>query len=847
MTTSPNREKSTAYWPKSLMRQDFIAAGLILTGMFGFLCYWMRVYFTDRYLPGWDLPGQVVTVMRMMPQLGHLHYSFYDPGFFLGYGVDLFYAPGFHILTAIIANLLASVSKDPALLACHLGLVLGCSALPFSMWYFLRPLAQEMKQGRRLSTSEATVLALAISASSFWFLNHDSHFFGIGYGSVMGIGLYTQCAGWHLLFWHSGAVARLILTGKRKYEIWATVFYFSLFLTHSLTALFSLGLTILVTLWYQKFAWRMLRVHVIALAITAFWTLPATALTKTYGVLSEIGGRGDIFELVFRYPLFLLWRHIDGCLHGHFKLVDLNPITFSICMIAYVSLKTIRRTPICVVYYLAVFIAMFFGLSPFLAKCIQATIHFYRFLGDIFLLLAGLVSLVPVGVVLSFPEKTAGTAKRISTAFFVLLFLSCIVSTTRFPFEERKKTIDRLGLTPDHQQNVIDYFKPLAQKGRVFFEMFENENTYDFLPAHYLESNLFEQTGFEPVNGLFLESVNSYRLPVTAANNLGSHTWATSQIFGNDKDSSPERALEQLRDFGVTHMVCGGDDDLYKHLKNRVIAPIEYIGPYAICQIAKLPTERVKKIDAKKLLVGYIDTVGNLPFEYVEAYFYTNATLYQNFELVDFTNKKVPPGVTLILENTIQTTDVVKSPPFEDINDAIKAKIVGLAYTRYDVIDHHSVWYQDNPEYDTYRRICDYLNQQEVMGKLMTLKKDVVNTQSKWVGSSNKPELKWSNEFQTFTISNCEPGQILKVNYSYLPFWASKNARIFEGTYGQIFVFPASTQVQVDYSLWNWPYYWIGVLISFTGLGAFSLYFVRWPKSGVSAAAGKRVKEVVAR
>ncbi|HEY9758051.1 MAG TPA: hypothetical protein V6C97_22990 [Oculatellaceae cyanobacterium] len=847
MTKIPAQEEAVTRRSDSLLRPDVVAPSVVLFGMFGFLCYWMKVYFTDRYLPGWDLPGQVATVMRMMPQITHLRFSFYDPGFFLGYGADLFYAPGFHVLTAVVANLLTSVSKNPALLACHLGLVLGCSMLPFSMWYFLLPLAQQMKQGERLLASESTVLALAVSASCFWFLNHDNHFFGIGYGSVMGIGLYTQCAGWHLLFLHSGAIARLILTGKRKYEITATIFYLLLFLTHSLTALFSLGLTILVTLWYQRFTWKMLRIHAIALAMSAFWTLPASALTKTYGVLSGIPGKGDIFELIFRYPLFLLWRHIDACLHGHFKLVDLNPLTFAVCTLAFIPLKTIRRTPICVVYFVAVFIAMFFGLSPFVAKCVQATIHFYRFLGDMFLLLACLVTLVPYGVVLSFPDKAPGIAHRVSTALFLLLFVGCIASTTHFPFDERKKTIDRLGQPPDNQQKVIDYFKPFEKKGRVFFEVFENENTYDFLAAHYLESHLFEETGFESVNGLFLESVNSYRLPVTAANNLGSHTWATSQIFGNERDNSPERALEQLRDFGITHIVCGGDDDLYKHLKDKVVGPIEYRGPYAICQIAKLPTERVKKIDPKKLIVGYIDGVGNLPFEYVEAYFYTNATLYHNFEVIDFTNKKVPSGVTLILENTAQTTDVVKSPPFEDVTDALKAKILGVAYTRYDVIDHRSVWYQENPEYDTYRRICDFLYQQNITDKLLALKKESLNTQAKWANSSNKPELKWSNDFQTFTLTNCEPGQILKVNYSYLPFWASKNARVFEGTYSQIFVFPTSSQVQVDYSQWNWPYYWIGVLISFSGLGAFSLYFVKRPAKGSAALTREVAKEVVAR
>jgi hypothetical protein len=805
-----------------------VAPALILAGMVAFLCYWMKVYFTDRYVPGWDLPGHVATVLRMMPQVSHLRFSFYDPGFFLGYGADLFYAPLFHFLSAVVADLFIPVSKNPAQLACYLGLVLGCSFLPLSMWYFLLPLAKEMKHGRRLLASEAIVLSLGVSASSFWFLNHDNHFFGIGYGAVMGIGLYTQCAGWHLLFLHSGLIARLVLTGKRKYEILATVAFVLLFLTHSLTALFSLGLAVLLVAWYQQYAFRVLRLHAIAISITAFWTFPAIMLNKTYGVLSEIKGSGDIFELIFRYPLFLLWRHLDGCLHGHFKIIDLNPVTFAACTLAYIPLKSIRRTPICVVYFVSLFIAIFFVTSPFLSRSIQGTIHFYRFMGDIFLFIACLLALVPYGVVLPESGAKTRTVHRIATAFFVLLFVGCIASTVHFPFEERKKTIDHAGRPPEGQDAVINYFKQFDQKGRVFFEIFEREDTYDFLAAHYLESHLFEETGFESVNGLFLESANFYRLPVTAANNLGSHTWATSQIFGSDSDNSPERALQQLRDYGVTHLVCGGDDALYKHLKDKVIAPIVYRGPYAICQIAKLPTQRVNKIQAKKLLIGYTDNVGNMPFIYFQAYFYTDPTLYSNFEVVNVTNKKIPPGVALIVENDAPGHDVSKLPPFENMADALKAKILSVAFTRYDVIDHWNVWYQDNPEYDTYRKIVDYLHDQNVIGKLMALKKELVNAGAgPAVAGTNNPSLTWSNDFQTFTLADCKPGQWLKVNYCYLPFWASKDAQVLEGTYGQIFVFPTASQVRADYSQWNWPCYWIGILISFFGLGAFYLYFFK--------------------
>ena len=802
------------------LRKGGVCPFLILTGFVIYFCYWQRMYFSTAFIPGWDLPGQIAAVDRMMAQLPHLRFTFYDPGWFFGWGVDLFYAPLYHILTALLALALSPISIDPAQLATHIGLGLGCALLPYSMWYFVLPVAKSIKRAQDLTPLEGSLLALSIGFFAFWFLNHDNQFYGIGWASVMEIGLYTQTLGWHLMLLHGGAVVRLIETGERKYEIQAIILYALLFFTHSLTAVFELGFTILLAVWFQTFAIRLLRVQILAIAIISFWLVPALVLNKAYTVLSTIKGMGDLLELIVRYPLPLVIRHIQSCLHGHFVTIDSGTFIVTAAFLFYIPLKSIRRSQIAIVLFVAVLVAHYFSSSSFIAKCFQVTVHYYRFLGDEILYLVTLMALVPAAVVWLF------RAKRSQEIAFAILFivLGCgVYSTIRFPMVDRAKMVENFGRPPEFQVKVLDYLASLPAKGRVFFEIFEDESPYGFLTAHYLESRCFRDTGFESVNGLFIESANNYRLAVTSANYLGAHAWATSQIYGNDKDNSAKQVMRQLKEFGITHIVCGAESPLlHKLQEQKCLIDTEFRGPYAICQIAPLPSWKIMPADKSKTLVGYVDAAGTLPYEYFQAYVYTHDALSSKIDLIDFTGRQIIPNIPIVVINTGDDKEALKLPDFADLTSASTTRLYRLNYAHHDVIDHYHPWYQENPDYDAYIGVVAELTNGKFPEKIGRVLDSVQKPQSAAVPT--KPLFEWSKDYQTITLRNLKPGAIYKLDYTYLPFWHSDKAKVFKGSNEQMYVLPEATEVQLSYDQWTAPFYRVGVALSAVALLCLLLY-----------------------
>ena len=832
--TNPDQQGSSYLASARTFPLEILCPSVILTTFFVFLCCWNKSYFTSSYIPGCDLPGQVAVVELVMAQLPHWHFSFYDPGWFCGWAVDLFYAPLSHVMTAILAYPLAAVSIEPALLACHLSLVFGSAALPFSMWFFILPFAKSISQKGKLTVAESGVLALSIGFLSFWFLNHDSPCFGIGFASVMGLGLYAQLWGWHLLFLHAGALVRLIETGDRKAEIFTIVFFTLLFLSHSLTAIFALGIVIFLCLWYPQFAFRLLRVHVIAIALSAFWSLPALALSRTYAVVSTVKGFGDFLELIFRYPLALLIRHIQSCLAGHFVPLDLGTLLVSFLFLALIPLKPMRRSQTAIAFFVINLIAVMFTSSPFLAKCFYATIHYYRFFGDELLFITALLALVPLGLMQSFFGKKY---QPLGTICLVMLLLAATYSTASFPMPERQKIVALVGQLPPYQDKVLQYFKNLPEKGRVYFEYFEDESKYGYFSWHCLESRLFKETGFESVNGLFVEGVNSYRLPATAAGNLGAHSWSTALILTAERGKSDEQAIRQLKEFGITHIVCGAGSDLFHHLKDKCVSAIVMEGPYAICQIAPLPSVKVKTVNDSKRLIGYIDKAGNLPFEEFQYYLFSRDDLSSNLDVIDLTNCERIPKVPVIIVNTGDDDSAIQFPRSLDANLLASIKFLRLNFSRHDTIDHYHVWYQDNPEFDSYNAVSNYLTKINFPDKIQALNAFVMRNERMPAVATSLPKLKWSPDFQSMTLRDLQPGIFVKVNYSYLPFWhsaassSSSCSQVFKGTNEQIYVLPDAPEIKISYDEWVSPYFWQGLSIS--AMALLSL-FVDCPAAAVN-------------
>ncbi|HEY9758050.1 MAG TPA: hypothetical protein V6C97_22985 [Oculatellaceae cyanobacterium] len=802
----------------------------IILGLFVlFLCCWNYIFFVDVYVAGWDLPGHIAAVEKMMQQIPHFRTTFFDPGWFAGWAFDSFYAPLGHIVTAVLAYPLALISKDPAQYATHLCLGLGSALLPLSVWYFSAGLARSMKRGRDLTAAEATILALSVCFLTFWFLNNDKENNNLGWGAIMGIGLYTQLFAWHLFLLHGGALVRLIETGKRRYEVLCATLFGALFLTHTLTGLLSFGFVLLLSFWYWKQAWQLWRVHLIGLALTSYWFLPAVVYGKQVSVVSTIKGSGDMLEVMFRYPTNLLVRHTESCLAGHGGPIDaaylLVPLYFALMFI----LPQLRRSSVFVAFCCTDIVAYIVTGSAFVAKCFNLTIHYYRFLGDELLVLMALMALVPFALMQPFYDNESQGKWHVllfkKAVLITLILVNCvgIYSTIAFANPNRQKVIDLYNKTPANQDEVIDYFRKQTLKGRVFFEFFDDDGKYGSWAAHYLESRLFQETGFESMSGLFIESSNAYRLPGTAMANLDAHVWVTCLVFSNPDNKSEEQQIRQLKECGVTHIVCGKDSKVFEKIKTHLLNPPNLIGPFAICQIAPLPLWQVAPLDANKTLVGYVDKAGTLPFEYLQFYAFTNNNISSKFEFIDMTKRRPIPDVPIVITNTGENVEPLK---ISDSRDLVKTRPLQINFAQYDLIDDEHVWYQESPELDYFVAVSDYMKRFQLAKRLEMMRDSLPEKLRLPQPYNGTPTFDWADSYQSIILKNLEPGKLVKVDYSYLPFWHSSQADIYQGTNAQMYVLPRANAVRLNYNQLQSVYYWVGLLLSLSSL----VYLVGYSK-----------------
>lgn len=803
------------------LRLETFCPRIIMGTFVLFLCCWNYIYFADVYVAGWDLPGHIAAVEKLMEQIPHFRTVFFDPGWFAGWAFGSFYAPLAHIVTAIMAYPLALISKDPAQYATHLCLGFAAALLPLSVWYFSTGLARSIKRGREFTAAEATILALSVCFLTFWFLNNDKENNNVGLGAVMGIGLYTQLFAWHLFLLHGGALVRLIDTSRRRYEVLCATLFAALVLTHTLTGLLSFGFVLLFSLWYRKQAWQLWRFHLVGLALTAYWLLPAIAYGKQLAVVSTIKGSGDLLEIIVRYPTNLILRHIESCMAGRGGPIDAGFLLVPLYFMLMFVLPQLRRSSVFVTYCCADIVAYIITGSAFVAKCFYLTIHYYRFVGDELLIFVALMALVPFGLLQPFYDNENQhkwhvlLSKKVVLVTLVLVNCVGIYSTVSFANPNRQKIIDLYNKTPPSQDDVLNYFRNLSLKGRVFFEFFDDDGKFGSWAAHYLESRLFKETGFESMSGLFMESSNAYRLPGTAMSNLDAHVWVTCLVFSNPDSKSEEQQIRQLKECGVTHIVCGKDSKAFAKIKNHVINPPDLIGPFAICQIAPLPLWKVAPLDSNKTLVGYVDKAGTLPFEYLQFYVFTNNDISSKFEFIDLTKRKITPDVPILITNTGENAEPLK---VNDARELVTTKSLQINFAQYDLIDDRHVWYQESPELDYFVSVSDYMKRFRLGKRLQTLRESVPEKLRKVQSYNGVPTFDWADSYQSIILKNLEPGKLVKVDYSYLPLWHSSQAEIYQGTNAQMYVLPRAAAVRLNYNQVHSLYYWVGVLVSLSAV-----------------------------
>ena len=435
----------------------------------GFIVWWFRVYLTSEAVASVDLPSQIALTKQLKEQLLAGHISFYDPTTFTGWPAFQFYGFFPSLVAACGAFIFSSFSADPVILSTHVLLVLGAALLPLSFYFAALPLGRDLFGfDSDLPDHYQLTLALTCSVWAFWFLNHDQQWYGIGAAAPMNIGLFSQLFGWHLFLLHLGVLLRYLQTGASRFSVCLSLSYGILLISHTLTFVFSSFIVLLTWFWFREHRLGIFAAHLIGIGLVAFWFIPFVSFMGEYTTYSIIRPKGDFLELFFRYPLYGLLRSIRTWFDGEFKLLNPINIVNALLFITLFYHRKISKTGLLWVLFIFLLLALTVFSSGFIATSLPIGLHYYRFLGYCFILAVLIACVIPLVYLRQNNDR--------STVIITAIALICFAVTIALPHQKRELILKHSSNSHLAVQNqVLDYFKALPEKGRVYVEHIKNQ------------------------------------------------------------------------------------------------------------------------------------------------------------------------------------------------------------------------------------------------------------------------------------------------------------------------------------------------------------------------------------
>lgn len=777
-----------------------------------FMLWWFRVYFTSEPLPAVDLPGHMGGIWGIRDNLSTFGYVYYDISTFTGYPAFAYYAWVIHLVAALLSVPLTWVATDPVQLASHLVLVAAMVLLPLPIPWSLKPALRQLFDSDTRAMDQAMPVVWAAScAFSFWYINHDNQWYGLGAAAVMNIGLFSQAYGWHVLVLVFGALLRLLEEGRQRNVRLLGLVFALLLLVHTMTAVFAFFLVFMSFCWYHERRALLVKSMVLAGLLAAFWLVPLGAYLSSFAGQDIHRPKGDFLEMLLRYPLFTYWRTLKTWMHGQGTLVSAVEPTFWVLLLTMAVHRFSHKARLLLTFMLFEALGLLVLNNDFVATSVPMGFHYYRFQAYLMLFMVVLLAAVPAYYVRAaqLPGRPAWLPGAVSGVVMGALLVG-VVTQGLLPHNERSKVaaLNNKEYLKD-EYAVLDYFRNQPAKGRVLFEYFSDYGKYPFLSCHFMSTRLLRLTGFESINGLFVQSSLAYHFPMGAANGLKANTYNGPLMYPAVQDLDDDDRMRQLKEFGITHVVVGGDEFL-KKVKPFAMGEPVVVGKYKILKIAD-PPPLVTQVN--KTLVAYTDVGGKMPFKYVELYFWAKKKLEPNFEVLHARpSDSLPPQVAWILVNGPKDKAQKTAQRMADAvvaNGGARPQILTVHHVPVYLLRHFGTWYQHNPEIDDFTDAARYLDAQDVQGKL---------TPSPQPAEASAAQMRFAPGNQRFRVSGMEPGKLYRVNYSFVPFFFSLDAPIWRITGDRIMVWAKQPEATITFSRLASGAQWWGLLLTAAAL-----------------------------
>lgn len=778
---------------------DIINASIIILALF-YLGYIFRFLLTSEPIPSSDLPGHIAAIERLRPHLLHGRIIYYD-SFWFG-GVTAFYCFLPHVVAALLSIPLETVTSSPVELSLHLMLYAGICLLPLSLRYAAVPFARNLFAERSRYNQIRWLLSLCAFVLAHWFLNHESSHLGFGANAVIGIGLFPQLFGWHVMLLHSGMLFRLVMVGGRREMIGTVLATAVVFFTHPFTAFYSLFIASLSFLWFGGSRMKILVAHLIGAGMTAFWYLPVVYYAGEFGVGDTAPPQGDILKFLFKYPLSDLLAHAGSFLRGLTVPIDFTYPLIGVLLCILIASPATRGGKLVITGLAFSMLAALVLTGTYAAASFPVTIHYQRFPALIVLHFLAVLAVAPLAL---FSGGDGAAPKKVGLrgGAVAAVLLLCFTSSAVLPPQAlRDVSRPQAAILPPEITALMATLAKYSGTGRVFFERIDEHEGFSRLSLFYPTAKLANATGTETVNGPFVMSSIAYRLVAETAYLLGARVYRSPLLFAGSSNVSEGVKIAQLMEFGVDTIVTTDGPFFELVKKYGSVLPAES-DRY---RIVRLPNEHTSPVRySPKQFVGYVDKQGTLPFKFLEYYFFSQEALTPRFELLQLQSiEDAPPQLDKIIVNDSETLS--------------GGKIVAINFQPHHPLDHFAIDYAWNHELRDYESTRRYLNEEARLPATLVPATDRGLEPNNQI--SQEPVLKWTDDFQSFTLTGLVPQRLVRINYSYFPYWNSDDGTLFRGSEERMFFLAKNERATFTFNPWHtWPA-WLGAMLSVLSLGA---------------------------
>jgi hypothetical protein len=212
-------------------------------------------------------------------------------------------------------------------------------------------------------------------------------------------------------------------------------------------------------------------------------------------------------------------------------------------------------------------------------------------------------------------------------------------------------------------------------------------------------------------------------------------------------------------------------------------------------------------------VVGYVDHAGTLPFKLFEMYWLSRLDLASTLDLVAVDPAAQPPG-------GLSTLIANGAPPGGETRRSNRgaATVLSVDFRPPFMFDHYRPRRVPLGDVETMQRVGRYLDSHLDLDALLRV------SAAPDIPCGATPRLEWNDDRQGFRIEGMQPGRLVRINYTYFPYWHADHGALFRGSAERMYYEPSSSTASFSYTRNRSFATWLGIGLSLAATAVLAVH-----------------------